>query len=361
MKTAPNGYPASAWAQRAWRQATRPAAGRKPGEQPSILQRAAIGADRDSLLAYVALGGAGLLLRWLCASHASILPPWAPWDFSWVEFLGTWLTIWWFVRGLALTPAPDRPSLAGLISFLAGTLAIYSVLETRFEYLAQHMFVLNRVQHVVMHHLGPMLIALSWPGATIIQGMPAALRPLVRHRYVAAAVSLVQQPVLAALLFVGLIFFWLIPPVHFRAMIDPRLYAIMNWSMVIDGILFWCLVLDPRPSPPARTSFVMRAAIVIAVMFPQILGGALVAFSRHDLYPSYDLCGRVFPGVDALADQTLGGLVIWIPPAMMSVLGLLLVLNAWRRIEEATPGHGQEHSAGRSASVAILACRWTGH
>ena len=44
---------------------------------------------------------------------------------------------------------------------------------------------------------------------------------------------------MAAVLFVGLIYLWLVPTVHFRAMIDPDLYAVMNWSMVIvDGILF---------------------------------------------------------------------------------------------------------------------------
>jgi hypothetical protein len=29
--------------------------------------------------------------------------------------------------------------------------------------------------------------------------------------------------------------------------------------MVADGVLFWCLVSDPRPSPPARVSFELRA------------------------------------------------------------------------------------------------------
>ncbi len=63
------------------------------------------------------------------------------------------------------------------------------------------------------------------------------------------------------MLFVGTFFFWLIPAVHFRAMIDARLFTIMNWTMVVEGILFWCLVLDPRPSPPARASFGARAAL----------------------------------------------------------------------------------------------------
>ena len=133
---------------------------------------------------------------------------------------------------------------------------------------------------------------------------------MIEHRLIVGIVYVLQQPVLAALLFVGSFFFWLIPAVHFRAMIDPGLFTLMNWTMVGDGILFWCLVLDPRPSPPARVSFGGRAALTMVVMFPQIIGGAMIAFNPHDLYSFYDLCGRIYPDMGALYDQTVGGLIV---------------------------------------------------
>jgi putative membrane protein len=239
-----------------------------------------VGLGQGDLLAGALLIMISSSLWWLSTAHASAMPFWAPWDFSWIDFMSSWLVIWWFIRGLARTATARRPSSVRWIGFFAGMLAIYSVLQTHFEYAAQHAFVLNRIQHVVMHHLGPLLIALSWPGATIARGMPRGFRALLRHHLILRAVNFVQQPMLAALLFVGVIFLWLIPIVHFRAMLDARLFAIMNWSMVVDGILFWCLILDPRPSPPARASFAFRAAAAIGVMFPQILGGALIAFNQ---------------------------------------------------------------------------------
>src|SRR5262249_7947444 len=154
-----------------------------------------------------------------------------------------WLIVWWYLRGLTVTEPAARPILPRRLAFLAGILVIYTVLETRFEYLAEHQFFFNRLQHVAMHHLGPLLIALAWPGETIMRGMPPQLRRIVQHPISTATVSILQQPVLAGLLFVGLIFLWLIPSIHFAAMIDSRLYSIMNWSMVVDGILFWFLVL----------------------------------------------------------------------------------------------------------------------
>jgi hypothetical protein len=86
---------------------------------------------------------------------------------------------------------------------------------------------------------------------------------------------------------------WLIPPMHFRAMLDGRLYALMNWSMVLDGLLFWSLVLDRQPKRPARTSYGVRAALALGVIFPQIVLGVIIGFSTRDLYSYYDLCGRL--------------------------------------------------------------------
>jgi putative membrane protein len=309
-------------------------------------------ADR---VAYGAVFALGALLFWLSRSRPSLMPVWAPWDFSWSEYLATALTLLWFFRGLAHAPAMDRPPLWRSIAFVLGVVVIYAVLQTRFDYMAQHMFFLNRVQHVVMHHLGPFLIALGWVGGTIKQGMPRWAQRAAESRPLAAAIRILQQPLLAAFLFVGLFYFWLIPPIHFRAMLDWRLYALMNWSMVLDGVLFWCLVLDPRPKPPALISFGARMALSVGVMFPQILLGAVICFSTRDLYPYYDLCGRLFPSIGALNDQHIGGIVSWIPPAMMSVVGVLVVLNALRLHEESKPETNDEAS-----SLAALSSRWTG-
>lgn len=279
----------------------------------------------------------GALLYWVSKFHPTAMPAWAPWDFSWLEYLATALALVWFLRGLARTPTQARLSTGRRVAFLLGIIALYAVTQTRFDYMAQHMFFMNRIQHVVMHHIGPFLIALGGAGKTINQGMPRWLRQLLARRPVESVIRVLQQPALAAFLFVGLFYFWLIPPIHFRAMIDHRLYAVMNWSMVLDGILFWSLVLDPRPKPPARISFGTRIALSIGVMFPQIILGALITFSTRDLYPFYDLCGRLFPSIGALEDQLIGGIVIWIPPSMMSVIGALVVLRAFQVYDESTP------------------------
>jgi len=303
---------------------------------------------RPDAAVYALIAAAGAVLWWLSRTHVARLPVWAPWDFSWVEFLSAWLALFWYVRGVYRLSPDERPSRWRSLAFVGGLLGIYAVLETRYEYLAEHQFFFNRIQHVAMHHVGPFLLALSWPGATLARGMPRRLLRAVTHRFVLRMLYVLQQPLLALAIFAGLIFFWLIPPLHFRAMIDPRLYAAMNWSMVADGILFWCLVLDPRPCPPAPVSFLLRVALAGLVMIPLGFAGAIVSLAQTDLYPYYDLCGRIYPALGPLYDQALGGLVIWIPSTMMSIFGVLVVLNASRRSEEFTTSRAAAATSRRS-------------
>ncbi len=66
------------------------------------------GLDHGALLAVVLVLGA--LLDWLCRFHPASMPVWAPWDFSWPEYLAFALTLLWLVRGLAGTQPDSRRS-----------------------------------------------------------------------------------------------------------------------------------------------------------------------------------------------------------------------------------------------------------
>ncbi len=222
-------------------------------------------------------------------------------------------------------------------SFWLGLTALYVALHTRLDYFFEHEFFLHRAQHLVLHHLGPFFIALAYPGAAIRAGIPFRwrqrfVRPALAWRPVRATLDVVFNPVVAVVLFVGLIYFWLLSPIHFVAMLDWRLYRVMNWSMVIDGLLFWWLVVDPRPAPPARLAPGRRILVVVAAIPPQIVLGAMIFFTPQELYPIYSICGRAFTWLSPLRDQQIGGLLLWIPGSMMSVIGAVIALRHWLRL-----------------------------
>ena len=81
---------------------------------------------------------------------------------------------------------------------------------------------------------------------------------------------------------------------------------------------------------------------MFAVIPPQIVLGALIFFATRELYPIYTICGRAIDGVSALADQQIGGIILWIHGAMMSAIGILIVarkeLMPGKALEQEQPG-----------------------
>lgn len=287
--------------------------------------------DHKSLLAGVLLIGA--LEFVLVSSVPASLPLWLPYEFSWGVYLTVAFTVIWYLRGYAETCSQERPGAWRMTAFFVGVGLIYLSMQTYVDYAAQHMFFIHRLQHLVLHHTGPFLIALSDPAAIIARGMPEGVKRRFNAPWVQRVLGVIQQPAIATILFVGLIYLWPAPPVHFYAMLDPRLYTVMNWSVTIDGILFWALILDPRPAPAARLGYGPRAFICFAIMPPQILLGAVVTFATRDHFEVYAICGRIIQ-MTGLEDQQLAGLILWIPPCMMSVIGAILVLNFLRLNDE---------------------------
>ena len=256
-----------------------------------------------------------------------------PWEFSPTVVVAVLVAAVLFVRGAGHA----RMSIARQLSFWFGLTALYVALHTRLDYFFEHEFFMHRLQHLVLHHLGPFFIALSYPGAALRAGIPFRwrqrfVRPALQARPVRAVLDVVMHPVVSVGLFVGLIYFWLLSPIHFVAMLDWRLYRVMNWSMVIDGQLFWWLVLDPRPAPPARLAPGKRVLVVIAAIPPQIVLGAFIFFSPRELYPVYSICGRAFTWLSPMRDQQIGGLLLWIPGSMMSVIGAVIALRHLLRL-----------------------------
>jgi putative membrane protein len=284
-----------------------------------------------SWISYGALLLVGATLYMISARLPAELPVFLPWEFHWPEFLAVVLALAWFTRGLALVA--DPPRLWRRICFVAGVLSFYIVLQTRVDYYAQHLFFMHRWAHFVLHHGGAFLIALGMSGPTLYAGMPDFLKPLVTAQPVQRTLNILQHPVVAPALFVGLLYFWLIPSIHSYVMLDAPLYEVMNWTMAINGVMFWSLILDPRPKPPARLSSLVRGALILAIELPQMVLGAILSLSMTDYYPVYTICGRVMD-LTALNDQHLGGLIIWLPGTLTSFAAMIVVLVNMRLNEE---------------------------
>ncbi len=262
-----------------------------------------------------------ILLKWL-----------VPWEFSWV-FLATFLLAcvlyWRGSRRIAV-------SRGRRLGFWIGMAVIWVTLQTYLDFYAEHEFFVHRLQQLLLHHLAPLLICASYPASVLRAGLPRRwrLRWFKRLRCswpwrIASGVLL--QPMVATVLFVFFVLIWLVPSMQTLAMLDWRVYRFMNWTMLLSGFAYWSLILDHRPHPPGRMGAGMRVLSPGITMTPQILAGAIVTFSRTDLYPIFEICGRAFT-FNVLTGQMIGGVITWVPAALIESIGALLALRQWLRL-----------------------------
>lgn len=188
---------------------------------------------------YAAALALGAVLYVVCGQYPAQIPVWLPWEFSWPQYLVFVLTLGWFARGLRRLPRDQHPAPWRQACFVVGVLSFWVVLQTHVDFYAQHMFFVHRWAHFVLHHAGAFLIAFGMAGPVLLAGMPDFLRPVILSRPVQTVAAGLQNPVVAPFLFVGLLYFWLIPQIHTHVMLDAQLYELMNWTMAVNGVMFW--------------------------------------------------------------------------------------------------------------------------
>jgi putative membrane protein len=261
----------------------------------------------------------------------SVLKWIVPWEFSWAFLLAFVGVAWLYARGTRRLCVP----MARQAAFWTGMALIYVSLHTYFDYFAEHEFFMHRIQQVLLHHLAPLFLVAAYPGTVLRAGLPLAWRVRVRRAGRSLAwrmfAAVAFSPAFVTLFFVALILVWLIPDMQTLAMLDWRIYRAMNWSMVLSGLAYWWLVLDHRPKPPGRMSPGWRVLSPAITMTPQIVAGAIVTFSKADLYPIFEICGRAFT-MNVLTGQLIGGVIMWVPAAMIESIGGLLALRQWLRL-----------------------------
>lgn len=255
-----------------------------------------------------------------------------PWEFSPLFLIVYVVGALLFIRGARVHHVTGwRKAL-----FWSGMVILYLSMHTRLDYYAERMFFIHRLQHLVLHHLGPLLIMGAYPGQVMRAGLPLRCRVWLRDfrktAFCQALEAVLTNRILVPFLFVILVIGFLIPTVQFYSMLDWRLYRLMNWSVVISGFMYWNLVLDRRPSPPAVLSPGGRVFCPVITMVPQIIVGAVITFSEKDLYPIFDLCGRAIPGMSAVTDQAIGGLTMWVLAGFVEVFGVLYALSTVMRL-----------------------------
>lgn len=276
-----------------------------------------------------------------------------PWHLSPTLIICFALSAFLFARGAYKKPI----NISRQILFWSGWLLLYASMHTQVDYFAERVFFIHRIQHMVLHHLGPFLVMLSYPGQVMRIGMGRAwrlrLEQFNRSPLGQALIYWLTHKFWIPFLFVFLVIIWLFPTIQVYSMLNVKIYRFMNWSVVVSGLLYWNLILDRRPyhapqitastaigrwwqrrslpGPYAVMSHKERVLSPVCTMVPQILAGAFIAFSSTDLYPFFEICGRALP-ITAAQDQGWGGIIMWVPAGAVETFGIVVAAMTWWRL-----------------------------
>lgn len=189
----------------------------------------------------------------------------------------------------------DRRALAGLavlaVAFVSPLCALSAAL-----------FSARVVHHVLLVAVAAPLLARAWPARAA------------------------GAPGLALAAATATLWFWHLPPAYDAALSHMGVYWIMQVSLVATAMWFWRAAFSLRGRP-------VDVLLCIGAAFAQMgLLGALLAFAPQPLYAAH-LAAPLDWGLTPLADQQLGGLVMWVPAGVpYAVAAIVAARRDWNAL-----------------------------
>ena len=224
------------------------------------------------------------------------------------------------------TVATDR-----LWAFASAYAVLVVALLSPLSTVAEERFSAHMVQHLLLLYVVAPLLALSAPVTLALQ----AATPHVRRRVLlpalhSRALRTVTHPVVAFTLFAAVMYGTHFSGVYDAALRSSAVHGAEHLAYLAAASLFWWPVVRRDPVPgsfpwPARLLY-----LVVAFPLQSFLGLAIYSSDRV-LYSGY--LGRS-GAADALADQQLAGVIMWVGGDLLTLTAIGIGIAAWMRQDE---------------------------
>jgi cytochrome c oxidase assembly factor CtaG len=243
-------------------------------------------------------------------------------------------------------PVPRSRTLA----FLGGLFAIAFALQSGIEQYDTALFSIHMVQHVLLILVAAPLIALSGPVTLALR----TARPDVRRRYLlpilhSRVVRWLSHPVVAWLLFAGVMWGTHFSPLFDAALENPWLHDLEHVLFIVTALLFWWPAIARDPAP-WRMPHPGRVMYVFLQMPQNTFLAVVILFASAPLYSHYATLNRPW-GPSALVDQQLAGAVMWLAGDVLFIAAIIAIVAGWMRFEERDSARADRRAAAEEAAI----------
>jgi putative membrane protein len=216
-----------------------------------------------------------------------------------------------------------RPPRLEIASFAVGWLVLALALLSPIATISESLFSVHMTQHELLMLVAAPLLAIGRPLVPMMWALPRSTRSRIAAGAPGSLLRLASSPAPVFLLHALALWIWHLPALYEAAVLDDRIHLLQHVCFAGTATLFWWGLIRGRYG---RMGYGAAVLYVFATAVHSGALGALMVFSDRAWYSLY--VKRAIHG-DALADQQLGGLIMWVPAGVGMMVIALALFAAW--------------------------------
>lgn len=222
-----------------------------------------------------------------------------------------------------------------LIVCQLGLLSAFLALVSPVAYWSGKYIWVRSVQDLVLGVVAPSLVVLGAPWLALRRGAAPRLddraAPGNGHGMASRIPWWLAWPVLATVAFNIIWLGWHVPLLYDLVARNPVARYAEYVMYLAAGILFWLQLIGSRPWSP-RSAPLQRLVLLVGTLVADTVLGMLLVFGAGVVYPAYR--GPAHHVLTVVADQQVGGAVLWMGMLPSLVIAGVALLNTWLKNEE---------------------------
>ena len=213
--------------------------------------------------------------------------------------------------------------------FYASMVLAWFVLDGPLHHLADELlFAAHMVQHLALQ--------LVWAPMFLFGIQPWMVTRFLKRVPVTGAARWITRPTQAFLIYNGTIWLWHLPIFYNMALLSHEWHIVEHLLFMSTAVVFWWPLLSSAPEIP-RPAFGSQMMFVFSNMIAMKALGMIISLQDDVIYTFYINQPRVW-GLTPIADQQVGGMLMWLPGGFLLWGGLGYVFAQWAR--RGTPKRG---------------------
>jgi putative membrane protein len=230
-------------------------------------------------------------------------------------------------------------------AFAAGVVTMIAALVSPIAWISESLLSVHMTQHEILMLLSAPLLVFGQPLLAALWMLPSRARervaPRLNHPAIRRPWRAVTAPLTVFALHGAALWIWHTPALYEAAIASPPVHALEHFCFVVTAALFWWGMIHGRYG---RVSYGVGVVYVFLTAVHSSVLGALMTVAPSTWYGWYARAAGTWH-VDALQDQQIAGLLMWVPSGLVFIVFGLALFAAWLGESERRAALGTVHAA----------------